>query len=762
MEDEDLSEGWLRAALTLGRMKRALWVLGAGVFAAGVALGDGKKEKPRWEPIGLSGGGAVFSPAVSPVDPKLFMVNCDMSAAYVSQDAGASWHMIHHSELRSNTRCRPAFHPKDAKTIVAANGDSGLKVSHDRGEHWTALGKLPAPPRGEVRFDSEALIVGSDNGAFRSTDGGETWAKCEGPQGEVLAFHVDQASRFCATKKGIWRSDDGGATWAQKTKGLGAEIVSFSGGTNAKAKKTVLYCAVPCEAEGDTLKGGIFRSLDRGESWESAMGDGLNKETKPFDQWAAAKVVQYRHVLTSDAKPQTVYAFNLGTGIPPPHGTTVFRSDDAGKTWRATFQADPRYPGINVDRDYTVATVKQFYPEAPNGVAGCATNADVVVLVDDGRVYTTADGGATWHFAHTKLAQGSSADEKDSRWLCDGLVVTTTWNYYIDPFEPARHTICYTDIGFARSLDKGQTWIWWALEGRAPWGNTCYELAHDPQTPGKIWGAFSDVHDIPNGNIIWGNHNPNGKGGVCLSTDFGATWKKSNNGLPEVACVSVAVDPKSKPGSRTLYAAAFGKGVFRSTDDGANWELRSTGVGTDENRRVVKVVVHADGTLFALVTALRKDGKFVAEGPGLYRSKDQGGSWENITSSHPLFWPKDFTVDPKDSKVVYLGACDAGAQQSGLYRTVDGGASWERIGRQGSEHFGAFLHPKKKGWIYMTLCEGPPGAGLWLSKDDGATWTAMNGLPFSNVQRVAFDPANENVIYVTTFGGSVWRGPASE
>jgi hypothetical protein len=38
----------------------------------------------------------------------------------------------------------------------------------------------------------------------------------------------------------------------------------------------------------------------------------------------------------------------------------------------------------------------------------------------------------------------------------------------------------------------------------------------------------------------------------------------------------------------------------------------------------------------------------------------------------------------------------------------------------------------------------------------------VNGLPFSNVQRIAFDPANENVIYATTFGGSVWRGPASE
>jgi hypothetical protein len=75
--------------------------------------------------------------------------------------------------------------------------------------------------------------------------------------------------------------------------------------------------------------------------------------------------------------------------------------------------------------------------------------------------------------------------------------VTTTWHHYVDPFEPSRHYIAYTDIGFARSLDGGKTWIWWEDSKAAPWRNTCYELAFDPDIPGKIWGAFSNVHDIP-------------------------------------------------------------------------------------------------------------------------------------------------------------------------------------------------------------------------------------------------------------------------
>jgi hypothetical protein len=59
----------------------------------------------------------------------------------------------------------------------------------------------------------------------------------------------------------------------------------------------------------------------------------------------------------------------------------------------------------------------------------------------------------------------------------------------------------------------------------------------------------------------------------------------------------------------------------------------------------------------------------------------------------------------------------------------------------------------------MTLTEGAPGAGLWLSRDNGVTWRAFDDLPFANIQRVTFDPADEQRMFVTTFGGSVWHGP---
>ena len=155
------------------------------------------------------------------------------------------------------------------------------------------------------------------------------------------------------------------------------------------------------------------------------------------------------------------------------------------------------------------------------------------------------------------------------RWIDTGLVVTTVWNYYLDPFEPDRHYIAYTDIGFARSTDAGKTWYW---QTGKPLRNTTYELAFDPETPGLIWGAFADLHDIPNNNVISGRHYfARASGGVGVSTDFGVTWKDSSRGLPAKPITSVIVDPRSPKGNRTLYASAFEDGVYKSTDGGKSW-----------------------------------------------------------------------------------------------------------------------------------------------------------------------------------------------
>jgi photosystem II stability/assembly factor-like uncharacterized protein len=755
-----------------GCLGLALPLLGWTYGGPEPAHGEVPATEIRWEPVGLSGGGAMFSPAISPADPNLMMLNCDMSAAYLSEDGGRNWRMINHAQLRSDTRCRPGFHPSDSNVIYASSGGR-LRRSRDRGRTFAPIGNLRQPLDGEIAIhpsNPQLMLVGTRNGrCWLSRDAGSTWSACRGPEGRVIGFHFDRTRgdrvMFAATDKGIWRSDDAGRTWAEKTDGLPwKEIQGFAAGSRPADQLVMLYCSVTSRDVGGTFQGGIYRSRDRGETWQWAMGHGINLETQKADQWAYGPIAQYEQLLATDAKPLTVYATNTSTGFHPPHHDTVYRSDDGGQTWRATYFQDPRFQRYNVAPDYVTASTGQCFKggETPFGVAICNTDPDRVVLVR-GECHVTHDGGHTWLAGHTRPAPGQKP-QPGSAWVCNGLVVTTTWHYYIDPFEPNRHYIAYTDIGFARSLDGGQTWIWWDNHSWAPWRNTCYEIAFDPDIPGKIWGAFSNVHDIPNDNIISERHGHNAPGGVCISRDFGASWKPQSQGLPPRPVTSIVLDPKSPKGSRTLYAGVFMQGVYKSSDDGKTWTLKSHGLGHPQNMRVSRVILHADGTLFAMVCAKRPAaGKpLMSEGVGLYRSTDGAETWRKVNTSRTFLYPKDFSVHPRDSNDILLGTCDASWDDNsgGLYRYQDGGRSWRRIGRQGRQTFGGYFHPKHDGWIYMTLTEGAPGAGLWLTRDNGQTWEPFKDLPFSNIQRVEFEPSRDAVIYVTTFGGSIWRGPA--
>ena len=738
----------------------------------GVAAADLAPPVNGWQPLGISGGGSMFVPSISPANPDMMMINCDMSGAYLSRDGGVTWQMIDHMQLQSNTRCHPGFHPTDPNVIYAAHGWwGGLRVSRDGGYTWEPVPSAPGSLVGEIEIaahDPNLILAGTPTGASLSRDGGDTWQDCVGPSGQAVGLFIEPTAAgamLVATEQGIWRSDDGGDTWVSRVSGLPSTEIRYfaAGGSGAEM---VLYCAIPSWEEGGEFAGGVYRSRNRGETWESAMGEGINKETEAYDVWADGTIAQYQQVLAANAQPDTVYTTNTSTGFWPPHHATVYRSDNAGDNWWDTFFPDPRGDPYNVTPNWLTATLGQNWPGAPFGAAICDSDPNRIITVDSMGAYVTHDGGASWFSAFTAPAAGETP-APGSAWDCNGLVVTTTWHYEIDPFEPNRHYIAYTDIGFARSLDAGQTWIWWEPGKRPPWQNTCYELAFDPDTPGKVWGAFSTIHDIPNDNIISERHNSYGPGGVAVSTDFAETWQVLASGLPSAPATSIVVDPNSPVGNRTLYLGMFEHGVYKSTDDGLTWTPKNTGLGAADNMRVYRVILHSDGTLFALITAKRVDGEYLRGGAGIYRSRDGAQTWESITADLDLIWPKDMEVSPQSSDVIFFGAAHGWgwpdpSGQSGLYRTTDGGETWQRVAQEGPQHFGAYFHPARPGWVYMTLTEGAPGHSLWLSQDDGDTWRPMESFPFTNPQRVEFDPADPDTIYVATFGASVLRGPAYE
>ena len=198
-----------------------LWVacVGSLLLAAACCRPSPAGEAP-WIPVGLSGGGGMFSPTISAADPNLMMLNCDMSAAYLSEDGGRNWRMIHHAQLRSDTRCRPGFHPSDPNVIYASSGGQ-LRISRDRGRTFAPIGEIEERLYAEIAIssaDPNVMLVGAGSGGcWLSRDAGSTWTACRGPEGLAISFHFDRTSRgrvlFAATEKGVWRSDDGGRTW---------------------------------------------------------------------------------------------------------------------------------------------------------------------------------------------------------------------------------------------------------------------------------------------------------------------------------------------------------------------------------------------------------------------------------------------------------------------------------------------------------------------------------------------------------------------
>lgn len=403
----------------------------------------------RWEPIGLSGGGGMFTPAISPADPNLMMLNCDMSAAYISEDGGHNWRMIHQAQLRTDTQCRPGFHPSDANVIYASS-QGRLRISRDRGRTFKSLGNLLDSLSGEIAInasDPNVMLVGTRRGLCQlSRDAGSSWSACSGPQGQVIGFHFPHSDKghtmFAATDKGIWCSDDGGVTWAERTNGLPwKEINGFAGASDSSV--TMLYCTVTSKMEDGRLRGGVYRSRDRGHTWELAMGHGINKDTTKADQWSYGPIAQYKQVMSTDAKPSTVYVTNTSTGFHPPHHETVYRSDDGGDTWRATFFQDPRFKQYNVAPNYVTASAGQSYKGGgtPFGTAICNSDPNRLILVWS-QSYITHNGGMTWFNGDTYPAAGQQP-QPGSAWACTGLVVTTTWNYYIDPFpgQPSLHCL---------------------------------------------------------------------------------------------------------------------------------------------------------------------------------------------------------------------------------------------------------------------------------------------------------------------------------
>ncbi len=702
---------------------------------------------------GLGGGGGIFRPSISPHDPALILASCDMGGVYRSADGGGSWTMIHQAQgLRAVHR---APYPRyDKNRIYWVTKRHTLCRSDDSGLTWTIL---PKGPWGDVPVqdlllmpgDARTLLVSTENGLWRGD--GREWNRIQPDDG------LSAGGPLLAVGKAVFAAFQGGQIYASHDDGQNWNLAWQAPG------RVRAMAGAPDGGGGILLASvenrGIMRSADGGKTWRVVKEPYANENG----------------LFMLPNRPDLAYAQQTGSVT----SQELLKSEDGGLTWRTAF---------TMKRNGNVAPswlqTNLLWGHYFTGFALSATNPDFAMVTTQGELYATRDGGKSWRTATSVLLPPLPDGAQPQQSI--GLEVTSCWGYYFDPHDPRREYIAYTDVGFARSLDQGKSWIW-SAKG-SPWKNTFYDLAFDPDRPGRIYAAASQRHDIPHYLALSATH-PKARvhtGGVVVSDDWGATWQtpyalKGPGALPNQVCTTVAIDPASPPDRRTLYAGVFGEGdgngdeagVYKSTDNGATWAKLTPGPGAPPNLHIYKLRLHPKtGALFCLITGLRAAGENFFRNPngGMWMSEDAGATWRHISAGSELNrWATAFAFDPADNGTLYVTAASpqGGATVGGLYKGVRNGAVWFHIlkdptilnvaGWPPYDHcMSVAVHPKDPKRILV----GTSLHGLLYSLDGGRIWRQHLDFPFANVQSLSFHPQNPELVYATTFGAGVWVGPA--
>jgi photosystem II stability/assembly factor-like uncharacterized protein len=338
------------------------------------------------------------------------------------------------------------------------------------------------------------------------------------------------------------------------------------------------------------------------------------------------------------------------------------------------------------------------------------------------------------------------------------LDVTNSYGYLFDPFDASRRFIPMTDVGLFRSEDKGRSWTRSLRGVPEAWTNTTYWVTFDPSIRGKMWGVMSGTHDLPRPKMWRKTSVTTYQGGVCVSVDGGRTWKPSGTGMPETAPTHILLDPSSPKGKRTLWVAAMGRGVYKSTDDGVTWTLKNNGI-VQKDPLAWRLARADDGTLYVVVVRRSEDGSIGTSGDGaLYKSTDGAESWAPVKLPAETNGPNGLAVDPHDPKRLYLAAwCRAtGIHGSGggIYVSADGGNSWKTVLTRDQHVYDVTIDRRDAKILYAAGFE----SSAWRSNDRGEHWTRIPEFSFKWAQRAMPDFEDPTMVYITTFGGGVWHG----
>ena len=290
-------------------------------------------------------------------------------------------------------------------------------------------------------------------------------------------------------------------------------------------------------------------------------------------------------------------------------------------------------------------------------------------------------------------------------------------------------------IGVYRSTDAGETW--------EPWSNGMGN---------RIVGRL--LQHPNNHLIIFAATN----GGVYRTNNGGSSWTRVQTGDFK--------DIVFKPNDPSVVYAAGNGNFYRSTDSGLTFTLINNGI-PGGSRAAIAVTPSNPNYVYVILT---NGDSF----KGLYRSTDSGQSF-SVRSTTPnimswgcnggdggqAWYDLDIAADPNDSDIIFAGGVNCFKSQSGG-TTWNISSHWWGDCNVPAVH--ADLHVLEYNPLNDRLYAGNDG-GIYYSPDQGETWTLItNGLPISQVYKIGQSATARNKTVngyqdngSSTFMGSYWQ-----
>ena len=621
-----------------------------------------------------------------------------------TDDAGGSWRNISDGFFRTSTIGAIAVAPSDDNVLFVGTGEhsirgqsstygDGVYKSTDQGRTWTHVGLAATKQISAVRIH---------------------------PKNPDVVYVAAQGDRWKGTpERGIYRTIDGGKTWSLILKGENAT----SGAADLSMDATnprILYASMwdhqrtPWKVRSGGSGSGVWKSTDGGDTW-TRLTEGL------------PKLVGKIGVSVSPANPDRVYA------IVEAENGGLFRSDDAGKTWRLT------------SGDRLIQTRSWYYMN----ISADPKNADVV-WVSNAPLLRSIDGGRTF--------QSVPATHGDNHGL------------WINPTD-SRYMINANDGGASVSLDGGKSW---STQDNQP-TSQFYHVAVDDAFPYKLYGGQQD-----NSSVIIKSRTEGSAIGVrdwwegpgCESANVGVSAK--NPRYVYGGCYQGIIDEKdaqteivraimpwpemnlTEPTDKTRYRFNWtapitvsqhddkivyhgGNVLFRTNNRGQSWTPISQDLTRNDKTRQgwgggPITNEGAGGEVYATIVVVHEskhDAKtlYIGTDDGLVQlTRDGGATWKNVT---PAAWGdglvNEIEISPFDPATVYVAYRKdrVGDPTAHAFRSTDYGATWTRItnGLPANEPVRVVREDtERRGLLYAGT-----ETGVYVSYDAGARWQKFAG-----------------------------------